>query len=178
MSKLALLILALATTISAHFQINTPQWRDNSFNAPYSQYIYPCAGVPSNSSTNIINETGNGTLCIDKFTLPTELAVVDGQLASLQVVTVGETGAALYNCADIQFSSNASLLDAGSCSNSSGVSWDYLDLAGTSTTGGNATGTGAASTETAKSGALRAFGGVKVDVVIVGLVVGLAVLGM
>ncbi len=45
----------------------------------------------------MINETGNGTLCVDKFTLPSGLGIVDGQTASLQISTVGPTGAALYN---------------------------------------------------------------------------------
>ena len=51
------------------------------------------------------NATGKGTLCIDKVSLP--ITVDDGALASLQVVTVGESGSALYNCADIRFKKDA-----------------------------------------------------------------------
>lgn len=139
------LLFALAANlgfVSAHFQILAPEWRDNSFLAPYNQYTYPCAGVPEglsvtnrtqwpltggslsidfhhpwtyvfinlglgsnvtnfnitlNNGARVINETGNGTLCIDKFTLPSNLGIVDGQAASLQIATVGPNGAALYN---------------------------------------------------------------------------------
>lgn len=45
----------------------------------------------------MLNETGNGTLCIDRFPLPEGVMVMEGQMASLQVVTVGERGSALYN---------------------------------------------------------------------------------
>lgn len=44
-----------------------------------------------------LNETGNGTLCLPHLILPASVAVVDGQNASLQVVTFGQTGSALYN---------------------------------------------------------------------------------
>lgn len=53
------------------------------------------------------NSTGNGTLCVPKVPLPADLEVKDGDLASIQVVTVGDTGSALYNCADIKFSKDA-----------------------------------------------------------------------
>lgn len=43
-----------------------------------------------------VNETGNGTLCLDEVKLPVGLIVTNGQNASIQVVTVGETGSALY----------------------------------------------------------------------------------
>ena len=44
-----------------------------------------------------LNETGNGTLCLPQLAMPSSLGVVDGQKASIQVVTFGETGSALYN---------------------------------------------------------------------------------
>jgi BIM1-like copper acquisition factor len=56
---------------------------------------------------DIWNSTGNGTLCVPKVPLPASLKVNDGDKASIQVVTFGETGAALYNCADIKFSKDA-----------------------------------------------------------------------
>ncbi|KAE8449634.1 hypothetical protein EG329_007964 [Mollisiaceae sp. DMI_Dod_QoI] len=227
------LLLALAINllpISAHFQINTPQWRDNSFNTPFSQYLYPCAGVPEgdpatnrtlwpltggslnidfhhpftyvfinlgvgtnvtnfnislNANAKIINETGNGTFCLEKFELPADLGLTDGMMASLQISTVGPTGAALYNCADIQFSSNASLLPASSCSNDTGVSWTYLNEevngSTTSTSSANATGTGAASSETSKSAAVGMYvhGGMNWGVTgLVGLLAGVVALGL
>ncbi len=45
----------------------------------------------------LLNETGNGTICIPKWTLPADLGIVDGQDASLQVITIGDSGTALYN---------------------------------------------------------------------------------
>lgn len=143
------LILVLAAnllSVSAHFQILVPEWRDNSFLAPYNQYTYPCGGVPEglsitnrtlwpltggslsidfhhpwtyvfinlglgsnvtnfnitlNNGARVLNETGNGTLCIDKFTLPSNLGLVNGQAASLQIATVGPNGDALYNVSSL-----------------------------------------------------------------------------
>ncbi|KAH8805875.1 hypothetical protein F5884DRAFT_638860, partial [Xylogone sp. PMI_703] len=67
------------------------------------------------------NETGNGTLCLPRMQIPANAPVRDGQNASIQVVTFGQTGAALYNCADITFSSNATILSGDACQNSSNV---------------------------------------------------------
>ena len=46
-----------------------------------------------------LNETGNGTLCIDKYMIPSGVlsGVQDGTNASLQISTVGDEGNALYN---------------------------------------------------------------------------------
>lgn len=47
------------------------------------------------------NSTGSGTLCIPE--LPVDLSdVEEGTNATLQVVTVGDGGSALYNCADVR----------------------------------------------------------------------------
>lgn len=46
---------------------------------------------------NFWNETGNGTLCVPTLPLPTNLVVTDGTKASIQVVTLGSSGNALYN---------------------------------------------------------------------------------
>jgi len=67
------------------------------------------------------NETGNGTLCVPSLTLPADLPVKEGSEASLQVVTVGEDGNALYNCADIVFRADAKVLEGGECESSKGV---------------------------------------------------------
>lgn len=42
------------------------------------------------------NATGKGTLCLDKVAIPEGL-VKEGQNASIQVVTFGASGSALYN---------------------------------------------------------------------------------
>lgn len=45
----------------------------------------------------LLNVTGNGTLCLPQVTLPAGVNPVDGQNATLQVVTSGMSGSALYN---------------------------------------------------------------------------------
>lgn len=45
----------------------------------------------------LLNVTGNGTFCLPQLTLPAGVSVSDGQNASIQVVTVGQSGSALYN---------------------------------------------------------------------------------
>jgi predicted carbohydrate-binding protein with CBM5 and CBM33 domain len=45
--------------------------------------------------------------------------IKDGTLASIQVVTSGQSGNALYNCADIRFTKNATQLS--NCSDSEGM---------------------------------------------------------
>lgn len=73
------------------------------FHHPWT-YVSFNLGLGSNTSTfttalnaMLLNETGNGTLCIPKFTLPATLNIQDGQDASLQVITIGDSGTALYN---------------------------------------------------------------------------------
>lgn len=46
---------------------------------------------------DLYNNTGNGTLCIPKIHVPASLNIQDGQNASIQVVTLGNKGNALYN---------------------------------------------------------------------------------
>ncbi|WYZ44464.1 hypothetical protein EsH8_VII_000900 [Colletotrichum jinshuiense] len=164
--KTLLLALGAANLASAHFGLSYPEWRADTLTATnvtgYSQWTYPCAGVPygsgnttdwpldggsikldlhhdwtyvfinlgiesgGNVTTHNItltpqfwNATGSGTLCVEKLALPTPAK--DGQKGSIQVVTVGESGAGLYNCADIRFTSNATALAADQCK-SEGVS--------------------------------------------------------
>lgn len=73
------------------------------------------------------NSTGNGTLCVSQLTLPADLSVSDGSQGSLQVVTVGDDGNALYNCADITFRANAAPLSAEECTTSPGVSFTVVE---------------------------------------------------
>ncbi|KAI9857377.1 MAG: hypothetical protein M1813_008280 [Trichoglossum hirsutum] len=72
------------------------------------------------------NQTGNGTFCFPKISLPSSLGLKEGQNASLQVIQVGETGSSLYNCADITFGKDA-VVPAGACTNSTGVSGHALE---------------------------------------------------
>jgi hypothetical protein len=48
----------------------------------------------------LLNETGIGTLCVPQIVLPVGVRISDGQNASIQVVTVGQSGSALYNVSD------------------------------------------------------------------------------
>ncbi|KAK5992592.1 hypothetical protein PT974_06006 [Cladobotryum mycophilum] len=160
--KSALLGLAAAQVVTAHFGFIYPPWRFDTLSEEgelkYSQWDYPCAGVPyktgnitdwpldggslkldlhhpwtyvyinlglGDNTTNFnvsltpefLNVTGKGTFCIDK--LPVPLNITDGTLGSLQVVTSGASGSALYNCADIRFSKDAKTLD--NCTSSDGI---------------------------------------------------------
>lgn len=73
---------------------------------PATPYIFVNLGLGSNVTTNFnisligapspINETGNGTFCLPRIVIPAGL-VTDGMNASIQVVTIGERGSALYN---------------------------------------------------------------------------------
>lgn len=75
--------------------------------------------------------------------LPVPIDVRDGALASLQVVTVGESGSALYNCADIRFRRDAK--GPGDCASSKGLVYQKVKqqsgdggAAGNSSTNGTA----------------------------------------
>ncbi|CAD6449170.1 dff1e2e8-a30a-4124-99bc-9614e19cb34d [Sclerotinia trifoliorum] len=151
--NLVLLFSFLSSLVSAHFSLEYPPSRGNSFLPPASQWIYPCANINTtenrtlyptssfpiglnlhhhwtyifvnlalgtNGSSNFnisltpapLNATGSGHLCLSDFDLPSEIKLEDGLNATVQVVTVGESGSALYNCADITFSSNTTALHA------------------------------------------------------------------
>jgi hypothetical protein len=66
-------------------------------------YVFLNLGIGTNYPTfnislgPLYNSSGNGTLCLPQITLPTGLPISDGTNASIQVVTVGDRGSALYN---------------------------------------------------------------------------------
>ncbi|KAJ0318044.1 hypothetical protein COL5a_010791 [Colletotrichum fioriniae] len=201
--KTLLLALGAANFASAHFGLAYPSWRADTLSGTnltgYSQWTYPCAGVPygrgnvtdwpldggsieldlhhdwtyvfinlgiesgGNVTTHNItltpqfwNATGSGTLCVEKLALPTPAK--DGQRGSIQVVTVGESGSGLYNCADIRFTSNATTLPSDRCK-TEGVTVHTIQeqsANGTNSTSGNSTSnstTGGGSSGAAGSGA-------------------------
>lgn len=83
-------------------------------------YIFVNLGLGQNvSNFNVSltpqfwNSTGNGTLCVPS--LPVDLDIVEGQEASIQVVTVGEKGDSLYNCANIRFTKDAEAFGGEQC---------------------------------------------------------------
>ncbi|KAG6063225.1 hypothetical protein E4U32_001471 [Claviceps aff. humidiphila group G2b] len=173
----------------AHFAVKFPSWRSDTLSKAgeekYSQWTYPCAGVPykagnitdwpleggslqldlhhawtyvfvnlglGGNTTNFNvsltpefwNVTGKGVLCMDKLPIPKDVQsqVQDGGLASLQIVTVGAKGSALYNCADIRFKKDAK--GPENCTTSSGmmvqsVKQQDSNASGNGTTGGNGT---------------------------------------
>ncbi|GKT42995.1 uncharacterized protein ColSpa_03176 [Colletotrichum spaethianum] len=201
-SKTLLVALGAANLASAHFGLTYPSWRADTLtesnDTTYSQWTYPCAGVPygtgnvtdwpidggsveldlhhewtyifinlgleanGNVSTHNIsltpefwNATGSGTLCVEKLSVPTPLK--DGQRGSLQVITVGESGAGLYNCADIRFTSNATTLSSEQCKTEGVTVHPIKEQSenGTSDSGnstGNSTGGGGGSSGAAGSG--------------------------
>ncbi|KAI2641001.1 hypothetical protein GGS21DRAFT_547343 [Xylaria nigripes] len=166
MPSTLLSLLAVVGLARAHFHVKYPEWRDDSLdNKTYSQYQYPCAGVPygighetewpltggsvafnlghpwsylfinlglgdDTSSFNIsltpqlLNVTGKGNFCIPAVPVPVK--VMDGQKATLQFVTNGDSGNSLYNCADIIFKSNAGPPPEGICKNDTGVTATIL----------------------------------------------------
>ncbi|KAF2804676.1 uncharacterized protein BDZ99DRAFT_397594 [Mytilinidion resinicola] len=106
------------------------------------------------------NQTGNGTFCLKetgKANLAAGLAAAgldassaEGLEASLQIIQISTTGAALYNCADIKFSATAALLADDQCTNSTavgGVGILNADATAAQSPSGTATG-GAAATST------------------------------
>jgi hypothetical protein len=88
-------------------------------------YLYINLGLGNNVTNfnitltpQLLNVTGEGNYCIPSLGLPEGL-VTDGQNASIQVVTNGDSGSALYNCADITLRTNA---PSHECTNSTGIS--------------------------------------------------------
>ena len=57
---------------------------------------YPVTNI-SLTNDGPLNITGSGELCVPEFKLPNGVTVVDGQNATIQVVTTSNTGTALYN---------------------------------------------------------------------------------
>ncbi|KAI1347518.1 hypothetical protein F5Y01DRAFT_243582 [Xylaria sp. FL0043] len=180
MRVVVLVPFAIVGLVSAHFQLEYPAWRADALaeNTTYSEWDYPCAGVPygignktewpmqgasvaldlhhpwtylyinlglGENSTNfnisltpeLLNVTGKGSFCITDLPIPSSIA--DGQNATIQVVTNGQSGSALYSCADIVFKSSAKPLSGEACTNSTGV---------TATIVGQATTTNSTSTPT------------------------------
>lgn len=146
-------------------------------------YIFINLGLGDGTVTNFnysltpefLNSTGKGTLCIPTIPLPSELNVTDGTPASIQVITLGETGTSLYNCADITFRANATALSGDACKTDEGVSFVAVqqqsnDTATNGTTGSN-------STNSTDSGSGESAGSATgVSMVALSSVVGLAVL--
>ncbi|KAK0735135.1 hypothetical protein B0T26DRAFT_633024 [Lasiosphaeria miniovina] len=82
------------------------------------------------------NSTGNGTLCVKSLPLPTNLPATDGTKATIQVVTLGESGNALYNCADVTLRANATALSDSECVTDPGVSYVPVQQASTAKSAG------------------------------------------
>ncbi|OIW23826.1 hypothetical protein CONLIGDRAFT_111078 [Coniochaeta ligniaria NRRL 30616] len=109
-------------------------------------YVFVNLGIGENVTNfnytltqNFWNETGNGTLCVPTLPLPANLAVTDGTQASIQVVTLGDKGNALYNCADITFRATAAALNSSECTTDSGVSYFAVsqEVNGSTSSGGS-----------------------------------------
>ncbi|KAF8859403.1 hypothetical protein BDZ45DRAFT_589904, partial [Acephala macrosclerotiorum] len=75
-------------------------------------------------------EQGLGAFCMTGFTTPSGMNITDGTMATIQVVTNGDPGGGLYNCADITFSSTATNPDSSVCKNATGVTVSSAKVAG------------------------------------------------
>ncbi|KFY88303.1 hypothetical protein V500_06432 [Pseudogymnoascus sp. VKM F-4518 (FW-2643)] len=212
--KSLILLPALASLVTAHYDLIFPEWRGDSFADGASQWIYPCANVTQENSNRTLwpldggavtigmhhawtyyainlgigtvepafttaltpdlrNTTGNGTLCIPKLSVPAGLAK-EGDNATLQVVTFDDMGAALYNCADITFSSKA--VDPTDCKTDGVVAVPVGGEASkTCTESADAT-TAAPTPSQSTGGAVASFSGAGAGVLAAAVVVGLSVL--
>jgi hypothetical protein len=173
----SLLLAALAASASAHFVINYPPDRGNSYN---TQFQFPCGGLAASGNRSFwptaggaislvplhdfafttiniaigdhIQETtdvnrynhvmkatfnqtgGNGTFCLPLVKIPQSMKplVKAGVNATIQIVQLVASGAALYNCADITFSDTEANRFAAPdvwdayCFNSSNMGANYL----------------------------------------------------
>lgn len=171
----SLLALAAAGLTAAHYTLEYPEWRGDSFDddAGYTQWTRPCAGIPYGAgnrtdwpisggsvalslghafnyafinlgleeegnitSFNIsltpqpLNTTGEGTLCLRHLPINIDYDIPEGTNASIQVVKVGPSGNAMYNCADIRLTSEAQPLAEDECQNEDAQSYIIKDQAG------------------------------------------------
>ncbi|KAH7256362.1 hypothetical protein BKA59DRAFT_389338 [Fusarium tricinctum] len=77
-------------------------------------YVFVNLGLGENTTNfnisltpQFLNATNPGTLFIEELALPSDVKPSDGDIGSIQVITLGDSGSALYNCADIRFKENA-----------------------------------------------------------------------
>ncbi|OAA41467.1 hypothetical protein BBO_05453 [Beauveria brongniartii RCEF 3172] len=200
------LAAAAIQPVTAHFGLTQPQWRADTLaaenEAKYSQWTYPCAGVPygagnttdwpldggplelelhhkwtyvfvnlglGGNTTNfnltltpeLWNTTGKGTFCVEKLAVPSGIA--DGTRGTIQIVTSGSSGSALYNCADIRFSKDAK---NATCTGN-GVTLNKVQQSGnaTSTSGSGAAPSASAGGKSAAGAAAAVNGGILATVV-------------
>ncbi|KAI0169925.1 hypothetical protein GGR52DRAFT_573975 [Hypoxylon sp. FL1284] len=73
---------------------------------------------------DLTNVTGKGDFCLPNLNVPMDIP--DGAQGAIQVVTNGEDGADMYNCADITFRANAKTPD-GVCTNDTHISAVIVD---------------------------------------------------
>lgn len=58
--SISIILLTCLQLVSAHFSIDYPYWRGDSFTAPASQYNRPCKSYPTHSSSPLIqNQSAN-----------------------------------------------------------------------------------------------------------------------
>ncbi|KAF2998506.1 hypothetical protein E8E13_003931 [Curvularia kusanoi] len=113
-----------------------------------------------------LNQTGKGEFCLKnagRASLEAGLkaagysgfddARLNGLPATIQVVQLGHSGSALYNCADVVFNSTAQLLSDDQCKNATGVSAEHIGNLQQSSTN---TSSGASSTPSSAAGSLMA----------------------
>jgi hypothetical protein len=120
-STLLPLLLSLPLA-SAHFRLNIPTWRGDSFTAPASQWQYPCAGI--NATTDSSNRTSwplDGGSVVFNGSHPWSMTYVNLALgsvgASFNITLVegfNQTGPGVF-CFKVRFSCCRKLFFWGVC---------------------------------------------------------------
>ncbi|KAH7034618.1 uncharacterized protein B0I36DRAFT_346528 [Microdochium trichocladiopsis] len=133
-------------------------------------YVWVNLGLGDNTTNfnisltpDLYNISGKGDFCWPKLPVPIEIA--DGTNATIQVVTGGASGSALYNCADITFRADAPVHE---CANSTQFDVTVIRngeaiVGGTATSGGSSQ-TPAGSSATPAASTSKPAAGVSVGV--------------
>ncbi|PNS14875.1 hypothetical protein CAC42_2104 [Sphaceloma murrayae] len=112
------------------FPINGAPIQMNMGHTEYNVQVLMALGNDPGSAFNYVlvptfTEEGPDNFCIGAgaITFPEGLNVTDGTNATIQVVTNGDSGGGLYNCADVTFTSTPLTTEeyGSNCQNSTGV---------------------------------------------------------
>lgn len=84
--------------------------------------------VPPFQIVGPTNDPYPGTICLPQVLLPTGVSPKVGDLATIQVIETAKHGAALYNCADIEFAEPEDVAEVtrDNCFNSSAISFESV----------------------------------------------------
>jgi hypothetical protein len=151
---------------STYLSLNSPTNKKSSHDESNIEVVLALGNSGDNFNTIIkspISQTGLGTFCLTGLSIPSTMNITEGQNATIQVLTNGDPSGGLYNCADITFSSTATL---PTCKNNTGVTAVAAANANaqpngttsgqaSATTGGASTTSSTVSPSTTKNAAMR-----------------------